>query len=55
MHFQCFKMLHVCAEVRFKGTGWTFTPPSADAMLQCVDKALGTRYALMSCDGKYST
>ena len=32
-----------CAEARFKGTGWTFTPPSADAMLSCVDRALGVR------------
>jgi len=55
LRFQCLTMLHVCAEARFKGTGWTFTPPSADAMLQCVDRALGTRYALMSYEGKYST
>ena len=31
------------AEERFKGTGWTFTPPSADAMLACMDRALETR------------
>jgi len=53
--FQCLTMLHECAEARFKGTGWTFMPPSADTMLQCVDRALGTRYAPMSCEGRYST
>ncbi|CAK0737501.1 hypothetical protein CVIRNUC_000923 [Coccomyxa viridis] len=31
-------------EERFKGTGWTFNPPSADAMLACVDRALETRW-----------
>lgn len=33
----------LCAEDRFKGTGWTFQPPSADAMLSCVDRALEIR------------
>lgn len=33
----------VCTDARFKGTGWTFSPPSADAMLSCVDRALETR------------
>lgn len=31
-------------EDRFKGTGWTFQPPSADAMLSCVDRALEIRW-----------